>query len=56
MDLNLIIEKIIEDGKVDISNLDNVGMIQEELENRSIETGRMDNFLIWTNKPDDWRR
>jgi len=52
MDLDLIIEKIIEDGRIDIDNLDNVGAIQEELENRAIETGRMDNFLIWTNKPE----
>lgn len=56
MNIDLIFEKIIEDGKFDITNLDNIGMIQEDLENRSIETGRIDNFLIWTNKPNGWRK
>ncbi len=55
MNIDKIFDLLIKNGKIEISELDNIGMIQEELENRSIETFIIDDFLIWSNKIYGWR-
>lgn len=51
--LKTILEHLNEMGKVDITNINNRGQLQEELENRGIET-RIEysdrDYLILTNK------